>query len=107
MLFMLDNYDSFVYNLYQYFGMLGETIEVRRRDVTGAGQRRQEHCGRIIHRPGRERYFHLPTGQRNCPALTGSDLRRRRELRRGHPVAAVQPVTGAAHSADGRRLPQA
>ncbi|NQT25946.1 aminodeoxychorismate/anthranilate synthase component II [candidate division KSB1 bacterium] len=32
MLFMLDNYDSFVYNLYQYFGMLGEIVEVRRND---------------------------------------------------------------------------
>lgn len=32
MLFMLDNYDSFVYNLVQYFGMLGEAVEVRRND---------------------------------------------------------------------------
>ncbi|HDQ46449.1 MAG TPA: anthranilate/aminodeoxychorismate synthase component II, partial [bacterium] len=32
MLFMLDNYDSFVYNLVQYFGVLGERVEVRRND---------------------------------------------------------------------------
>jgi anthranilate synthase/aminodeoxychorismate synthase-like glutamine amidotransferase len=29
---MIDNYDSFTYNLVQYFGELGETIEVFRND---------------------------------------------------------------------------
>jgi anthranilate synthase/aminodeoxychorismate synthase-like glutamine amidotransferase len=32
MLLMIDNYDSFTYNLVQYFGELGETIEVFRND---------------------------------------------------------------------------
>ncbi len=32
MLLMLDNYDSFTYNLVQYFGELGEHVEVRRND---------------------------------------------------------------------------
>ena len=32
MLLMLDNYDSFTYNLVQYFGELGETVEVYRND---------------------------------------------------------------------------
>ncbi len=32
MLLMIDNYDSFTYNLVQYFGELGETVEVRRND---------------------------------------------------------------------------
>ncbi|HVS81169.1 MAG TPA: aminodeoxychorismate/anthranilate synthase component II [Pyrinomonadaceae bacterium] len=32
MLLVIDNYDSFTYNLVQYFGELGETIEVRRND---------------------------------------------------------------------------
>ncbi len=32
MLLMIDNYDSFTYNLVQYFGELGETVEVWRND---------------------------------------------------------------------------
>lgn len=34
MIFVLDNYDSFTYNLVQYLGELGETVEVRRNDQT-------------------------------------------------------------------------
>ena len=32
MIFVLDNYDSFTYNLVQYIGEMGEEIEVRRND---------------------------------------------------------------------------
>lgn len=32
MIFMIDNYDSFTYNLVQYFYMLGEEVTVRRND---------------------------------------------------------------------------
>ena len=32
MLLMLDNYDSFTYNLVQYFGELGEDVQVYRND---------------------------------------------------------------------------
>jgi anthranilate synthase/aminodeoxychorismate synthase-like glutamine amidotransferase len=36
--FILDNYDSFTYNLVQYFGELGAKVEVRRNDqITIAG----------------------------------------------------------------------
>lgn len=33
MLFMIDNYDSFTYNLFQYFRMLGTEVEVVRNDA--------------------------------------------------------------------------
>ncbi|MFD2176993.1 aminodeoxychorismate/anthranilate synthase component II [Veronia pacifica] len=33
MLLIIDNYDSFTYNLYQYFCQLGETVEVHRNDA--------------------------------------------------------------------------
>ncbi len=32
MVFVLDNYDSFTYNLVQYLGELGAEVEVRRND---------------------------------------------------------------------------
>src|SRR5690554_1039986 len=34
MLLMLDNYDSFTYNLVQYFGELGQDVKVLRNDQT-------------------------------------------------------------------------
>ena len=38
MVFVLDNYDSFTYNLVQYLGELGADVEVRRNDeLTAAG----------------------------------------------------------------------
>jgi len=38
MLLMIDNYDSFTYNLVQYFGELGEDVRVFRNDeITAAG----------------------------------------------------------------------
>ena len=33
MLLLIDNYDSFTYNLVQYFGQLGEEVVVRRNDA--------------------------------------------------------------------------
>jgi anthranilate/para-aminobenzoate synthase component II len=32
MLLLLDNYDSFTYNLAQYLGEMGQQLEVRRND---------------------------------------------------------------------------
>src|ERR1700712_783212 len=33
MILVIDNYDSFTYNLVQYLGELGETLDVRRNDA--------------------------------------------------------------------------
>jgi anthranilate synthase component 2 len=52
MLLLIDNYDSFTYNLAQYFGELGETVEVVRNDaidVEGVGGLAPE---RIVISPG-------------------------------------------------------
>jgi len=38
MLLMIDNYDSFTYNLVQYFGELGEQVEVYRNDDISIGR---------------------------------------------------------------------
>jgi anthranilate synthase/aminodeoxychorismate synthase-like glutamine amidotransferase len=53
MVFVLDNYDSFTYNLVQYFGELGETIEVRRNDEVTVDQIQSEiRPDRIVISPG-------------------------------------------------------
>src|SRR5690349_17418971 len=38
MLLVIDNYDSFTYNLVQYFGELGQELEVRRNDETSVDE---------------------------------------------------------------------
>ncbi|WP_300451656.1 aminodeoxychorismate/anthranilate synthase component II [Accumulibacter sp.] len=38
MLLMIDNYDSFTYNLVQYFGELGQEVQVFRNDAISLGQ---------------------------------------------------------------------
>ena len=52
MLLMIDNYDSFTYNLVQYFGELGETVRVFRNDeitVEGIAELRP---ARLVLSPG-------------------------------------------------------
>jgi len=52
MLLMIDNYDSFTYNLVQYFGELGQTVRVFRNDeidVAGIAQLQPE---RLVLSPG-------------------------------------------------------
>jgi anthranilate synthase component 2 len=51
-LLMVDNYDSFTYNLVQYFGELGAQVEVFRNDeisLEGIGERRPD---RLVISPG-------------------------------------------------------
>ena len=38
MLLMIDNYDSFTYNLVQYFGELGQEVQVFRNDEISLAQ---------------------------------------------------------------------
>jgi anthranilate synthase/aminodeoxychorismate synthase-like glutamine amidotransferase len=52
MLFILDNYDSFTYNLVQYFGELGEKVEVRRNDQTSAAEIERLAPTHIVVSPG-------------------------------------------------------
>ena len=52
MLLMIDNYDSFTYNLVQYFGELGEEISVYRNDKITIDEIRRLHPGRIVVSPG-------------------------------------------------------
>ena len=50
--FVLDNYDSFTYNLVQYLGELGQQIEVRRNDEVTVADIEAMHPERILVSPG-------------------------------------------------------
>ena len=52
MLLMIDNYDSFTYNLVQYLGEMGEEIRVFRNDQISTGEIEQMHPDRIVISPG-------------------------------------------------------
>jgi para-aminobenzoate synthetase component 2 len=52
MILVIDNYDSFTYNLVQYLGELGEEIVVRRNDETTLGEIESNLPGRILISPG-------------------------------------------------------
>ena len=50
--FVLDNYDSFTYNLVQYLGELGAEVEVRRNDQVTCEQIEEMQSDRILVSPG-------------------------------------------------------
>ena len=50
--FVLDNYDSFTYNLVQYLGELGAKVEVRRNDEVTVREIEAMHPERIVVSPG-------------------------------------------------------
>ena len=52
MVFVLDNYDSFTYNLVQYIGELGVEVTVRRNDQVTVDEIDQLHPDRIVISPG-------------------------------------------------------
>src|SRR5437763_16957928 len=52
MLFVLDNYDSFTYNLVQYFGELRQTVVVRRNDEVTTNEIEKLKPEKIVISPG-------------------------------------------------------
>ena len=52
MILMIDNYDSFTYNLVQYLGELGEDVRVVRNDELSVEQIRKLAPERIVISPG-------------------------------------------------------
>jgi anthranilate synthase/aminodeoxychorismate synthase-like glutamine amidotransferase len=52
MVFVLDNYDSFTYNLVQYLGELGADVEVRRNDQVTVAEVEKMRPERILISPG-------------------------------------------------------
>ena len=52
MLLMIDNYDSFTYNLVQYLGELGESLKVFRNDKISIAQIKRLKPKRIVISPG-------------------------------------------------------
>jgi anthranilate synthase/aminodeoxychorismate synthase-like glutamine amidotransferase len=52
MILLIDSYDSFTYNLAQYLGQLGETLEVRRNDQITLDEIAAKKPARIVISPG-------------------------------------------------------
>ena len=52
MVFILDNYDSFTYNLAQYLGEAGESVEVRRNDQVTLADIERLRPTRVVISPG-------------------------------------------------------
>ena len=52
MLLMIDNYDSFTYNLVQYFGELGAEVQVRRNDAVTLDEIAQLRPDHLVLSPG-------------------------------------------------------
>ncbi len=52
MIFVLDNYDSFTFNLVQYIGATGEEVEVRRNDQITVAKIEEMRPRRIVISPG-------------------------------------------------------
>ena len=52
MLLMIDNYDSFTYNIVQYLGILGEEVIVYRNDVISIGEIKELQLDSLVISPG-------------------------------------------------------
>jgi anthranilate synthase component II len=58
MVLVIDNYDSFTYNLVQYLGELGAEVQVMRNDVVTVADVARAHADRIVISPGPGRPEH-------------------------------------------------
>lgn len=52
MIMIIDNYDSFTYNLYQYMGEINTDIEVYRNDMIGVDEIKRKNPSHIVISPG-------------------------------------------------------
>ncbi|MDD5561131.1 MAG: aminodeoxychorismate/anthranilate synthase component II [Candidatus Omnitrophica bacterium] len=52
MILMIDNYDSFTYNLVQYLGELGQAVKVYRNDALSIDDIKKLHPAKIVISPG-------------------------------------------------------
>ena len=52
MILLLDNYDSFTYNLAQYLGQMGQELEIRRNDQITLDEIAELGPERIVISPG-------------------------------------------------------
>ena len=52
MLLMIDNYDSFTFNIVQYFGQLGEDVQVYRNDKISLAEIEALRPERLVISPG-------------------------------------------------------
>jgi anthranilate synthase component 2 len=65
MLLMIDNYDSFTYNIVQYFGELGEEVRTVRNDEITLEQIAAMKPDRICISPGPKRRS-MPASRSTC-----------------------------------------
>jgi len=75
---MIDNYDSFTYNLVQYFGELGEDVQVHRNDKISVADIRRLSPGYVVISPGP-----------GTPEKAGISVRAVRELAGEVPILGV------------------
>ena len=52
MILMIDNYDSFTYNLVQYFGELGASLKIYRNDALSINDIKRMRPAKIVISPG-------------------------------------------------------
>jgi anthranilate synthase component 2 len=78
MVLVIDNYDSFTYNLVQYLGELGAEVQVMRNDVVSLQEVIDAHPARIVISPGPGR-----------PEQAGVSMAIIRELGQTRPVLGV------------------